>query len=111
MTIYPGVIESAGSRTTGEQAQTFLLTGPGWEGEVPDGSTVMEMILPPGGPDANKGADKGKEKDKEKPKAPPGNTANAAKSILEQYMKRPRGSGRSESSSISPSCSSRLTAE
>ena len=33
---------------------------------------------------------KEKEKDKEKPK-PSGNTSNAAKSILEQYMRRPRG--------------------
>ena len=38
--------------------------------------------------DPNAAADKGKEKDK--PKAS-GNTASAAKSILEQYMKRPRG--------------------
>ena len=31
------VIESAGSRTTGENAQTFLISGPGWSGKVPDG--------------------------------------------------------------------------
>ena len=37
------VIESAGSRTTGEHAQTFLLSGPGWSGEVPAGMTHIEV--------------------------------------------------------------------
>ncbi|MCG6940026.1 MAG: DUF1254 domain-containing protein, partial [Thiohalocapsa sp.] len=36
------VIESAGSRTTGEQAQTFLISGPGWSGEVPAGMTHVK---------------------------------------------------------------------
>jgi hypothetical protein len=36
------VIESAGSRTTGEQAQSFLLTGPSWSGAVPDGMTQIK---------------------------------------------------------------------
>jgi hypothetical protein len=36
------VIESAGSRTTGEKAQQFLLTGPGWEGTVPSGMTQVK---------------------------------------------------------------------
>ena len=54
---------------------------------VPEGSTVMEMIVPPSVQDAAKDADKAKEKDKAKTS---GNTSNAAKSILEQYMKRPR---------------------
>ncbi|MDG4553077.1 MAG: DUF1254 domain-containing protein [Candidatus Competibacter sp.] len=36
------VIESAGSRTTGEKAQTFLISGPGWNGEVPKGMTHIE---------------------------------------------------------------------
>jgi hypothetical protein len=31
------VIYSAGSRTTGENAEIFLLTGPGWNGKVQDG--------------------------------------------------------------------------
>lgn len=35
------VIESAGSRTTGDKAQTFLLTGPGWKGTVPAGMTQI----------------------------------------------------------------------
>jgi hypothetical protein len=38
------VVESAGSRTTGEKAQTFLITGPGWKGKVPDG---MKQIKSP----------------------------------------------------------------
>ena len=37
------VIESAGSRTTGEQAQTFLISGPGWSGEVPAGMTHIKV--------------------------------------------------------------------
>ncbi len=57
------------------------------EGVIPEGSTVMDMVVPPpGAEDPNKPADK----DKDKPK-PTGNTSSAAKSILEQYMKRPRG--------------------
>jgi predicted component of type VI protein secretion system len=52
---------------------------------VPEGSTVMDMVVPRPG-DGEK-----TEKDKEtKTKAAMGNTSNAAKSILEQYMKRPR---------------------
>lgn len=31
------VIQSLGSRTTGEKASTFLVTGPGWNGQVPKG--------------------------------------------------------------------------
>ena len=54
--------------------------------EVPEGSTVHELPLPP--EVANEMA-KG---EKEKPKtSSPGNTSQAAKSILEKYMKRPRG--------------------
>jgi pSer/pThr/pTyr-binding forkhead associated (FHA) protein len=58
----------------------------GAESAVPEGSTVMEMIVPPG-VDAPPKAD---EKSKDKAKTS-GNTSSAAKSILEQYMKRPRG--------------------
>jgi hypothetical protein len=36
------VIESAGSRTTGEKAEKFLLTGPGWTGAVPAGMTQVK---------------------------------------------------------------------
>lgn len=59
------------------------------DGSVPEGSTVMDLVVPPGVEDSAKAADKGKEKEKDK--KPSGNTSNAAKSILEQYMKRPRG--------------------
>lgn len=38
------VIDSLGSRTTGENAATYLITGPGWEGEVPEG---MKQIKSP----------------------------------------------------------------
>lgn len=38
------VIASPGSRTSGEGAATNLLTGPGWEGEVPEG---MQQIKSP----------------------------------------------------------------
>ncbi|HEY7426149.1 MAG TPA: FHA domain-containing protein [Gemmataceae bacterium] len=53
--------------------------------EVPEGSTIHEMPLPP-----EVAAEMAK-KEKEKPKqAATGNTSSAAKSILEKYMKRPR---------------------
>lgn len=53
-------------------------------GEVPEGSTVMDMVVPP---------EPGKEpggKDKDKKPAMPASTSNAAKAILEKYMRRPR---------------------
>jgi pSer/pThr/pTyr-binding forkhead associated (FHA) protein len=59
---------------------------PGSSPDVPEGSTVHEMPLPP-----EVAAQMAKEeKEKEKPKSP-GNTSNAAKTILEKYMRRPRG--------------------
>jgi len=58
---------------------------PGGVPEVPEGSTVHELPLPP-----EVAAEMAK-KEKEKPKQPAlGNTSSAAKSILEKYMKRPR---------------------
>lgn len=54
--------------------------------EVPEGSTVMDMVAPTDGTDPNSPAPD----TKEKPKAAPASTSNAAKSILEKYMKRPR---------------------
>ena len=38
------VIESPGSRNAGEEAATYLITGPGWKGEVPKG---MKQIKSP----------------------------------------------------------------
>jgi pSer/pThr/pTyr-binding forkhead associated (FHA) protein len=57
-------------------------------GDVPEGSTVMDMQAPANPPEAT--PDKEKEKDKEKDKRNTGNTSSAAKAILEKYMKRPR---------------------
>jgi pSer/pThr/pTyr-binding forkhead associated (FHA) protein len=53
---------------------------------VPEGSTVMDLTLPPGALDAP-GAKK--EKESEKPKPAP-NTSSAAKEILDKYLRRPR---------------------
>jgi hypothetical protein len=52
-------------------------------GEVPEGSTVMDIgIAPPG---------EGGEKPGEPAKpAAPASTSNAAKALLEKYMRRPR---------------------
>lgn len=36
------VIQSPGSRTTGEKAATYLITGPGWRGAVPAGMTQIK---------------------------------------------------------------------
>ena len=38
------VVQSLGSRTTGGKAGTFLVTGPGWNGEVPQG---MKQVKSP----------------------------------------------------------------
>lgn len=37
------VVFSGGSRTTGGEPHTFLLTGPGWSGTVPDGMTQVAV--------------------------------------------------------------------
>src|SRR5262249_18096961 len=36
------VFQVPGSRTTGTQAQTFLITGPGWSGSVPAGMSQLK---------------------------------------------------------------------
>lgn len=56
-------------------------------GEIPDGSTVLDMKMPS---DMETAAPKPDAKDKAKSSV--GNTSAAAKSILEKYMKRPRTS-------------------
>jgi hypothetical protein len=43
---YSEVFEVAGSRTTGGQAQTYAITGPGWSGTLPQG--VKEVKSPTG---------------------------------------------------------------
>jgi predicted component of type VI protein secretion system len=59
----------------------------GSPGEVPEGSTVMDLQAPPLPGETAPAADK----DKDKKKPIDGNTSTAAKAILEKYMKRPRG--------------------
>jgi pSer/pThr/pTyr-binding forkhead associated (FHA) protein len=65
-------------------------------GGVPEGSTVHELKLPANAltdtkeEEKNKGKDEGKDKGKDKAKVEQGNTINAAKSILEKMMRRPR---------------------
>jgi pSer/pThr/pTyr-binding forkhead associated (FHA) protein len=66
----------------GDESTSGALTSGAGDG-VPDGSTVMELPSvgdQPGGE---------KKEDKEKAKSV-GNTSNAAKAILEKYMRRPR---------------------
>jgi predicted component of type VI protein secretion system len=57
----------------------------GFLNEVPEGSTVMDIMATPGG-----AADPKAQAKEEKAKAMIGNTSSAAKSILEKYMRRPR---------------------
>jgi predicted component of type VI protein secretion system len=54
--------------------------------EVPEGSTVMDVTVPPPGA----GADAAKAEKEKAKAAASGNTSSAAKSILEKYMRRPR---------------------
>ena len=39
---YTNVFESPGTRTTGTDAEDFLITGPFWEGEAPEGMTQIK---------------------------------------------------------------------
>jgi pSer/pThr/pTyr-binding forkhead associated (FHA) protein len=55
-------------------------------GEVPEGSTVMDLGIPPLNADGTP-ADPKKD---DKAKAAPPSTSNAAKALLEKYMRRPR---------------------
>ncbi len=41
---FSNVFASPGSRTTGTEAQTFLVTGPSWEGDIPEG--MIELKSP-----------------------------------------------------------------
>jgi predicted component of type VI protein secretion system len=63
----------------------------GSSGYIPDGSTVFDLPAPgaPGSEPPEKKLTEA-EKEKEKTKLNQGNTANAAKSILEKMMRRPR---------------------
>jgi predicted component of type VI protein secretion system len=59
----------------------------GLSSEVPEGSTVMDLPSPTGSAEQSADPAKGKTK----PAVPTGDTRSAAKSILEKYMRRPRG--------------------
>lgn len=59
-------------------------------GEVPEGSTVMDVAVPPKEPDGSAASSSSKIQAGKEKKKPDGNTASAAKSILEKYMRRPR---------------------
>ena len=62
-------------------------TSTGLSSEVPEGSTVMDLAAPTG--TESTGGDPAKGKGT-KPDVPTGDTRNAAKAILEKYMRRPR---------------------
>ncbi|WP_448680664.1 DUF1254 domain-containing protein [Pseudomonas nicosulfuronedens] len=40
--LWMDVFDSPGARTTGDAAANYLLTGPGWEGKVPEGMTQVK---------------------------------------------------------------------
>jgi predicted component of type VI protein secretion system len=59
---------------------------------IPTGSTVMEIVSPPGEkPAEDKDEGKGAAGREKAAKTAQGNTSSAAKAILEKYMRRPRG--------------------
>ncbi len=41
--LWMNIVQSPGARTTGSKAGKFLLTGPGWKGEVPKGMTHYQF--------------------------------------------------------------------
>lgn len=90
----PKTVVAAEGATDDDSIAAMLLSlqddseaGTGLAGEVPEGSTVMDIgIVPPG----KEGAGATKKEEPPKPTAPPPNTSNAAKALLEKYMKRPR---------------------
>lgn len=58
----------------------------GLSGEVPEGSTVMDLSVPP--PDGQQPAAEEKKEEKKDPAK--ATSSNAAKALLEKYMRRPR---------------------
>jgi pSer/pThr/pTyr-binding forkhead associated (FHA) protein len=76
-----------GGGESDEDIAAMLLTlddGDSPSGDVPEGSTVHDIPVP-----SLPGEEEGAAKKDDKPKPPP-NTSNAAKEILEKYMRRPR---------------------
>jgi predicted component of type VI protein secretion system len=62
----------------------------GMADDVPEGSTVLDLKVPDGVLNDTKEENPAKKDDKKDPKKEMGNTINAAKSILEKMMRRPR---------------------
>jgi predicted component of type VI protein secretion system len=58
---------------------------------IPTGSTVMQVITPPGETAPQEEAKSGGADREKAAKTSQGNTSTAAKAILEKYMRRPRG--------------------
>jgi pSer/pThr/pTyr-binding forkhead associated (FHA) protein len=97
----PAAVAASGGGSDDEAAAALLLSGlddtePGTisvdSDGVPTGSTVMEMIKPPGTEGAPQEEKQSGAAEREKAaKLAQGNTSTAAKAILERYMRRPRG--------------------
>src|SRR5262245_12574316 len=80
--------------TAGELLLSMLDDGPiisksSSSSEVPEGSTVMDILAVPA-PGADPEAEKKKKEEEKKKAAASGNTSVAAKAILDKYMRRPR---------------------
>lgn len=87
----PVAAQAAGAASAEDEAAATLLAmqdsdapDAGPRTEVPEGSTVFDLPMPPAA--ENEAANK----EKEKAKQSNGDTSNAAKSILDKYLKRPR---------------------
>jgi pSer/pThr/pTyr-binding forkhead associated (FHA) protein len=79
--------------TAGELLLSMLDDGPiisGSSSQVPEGSTVMDIIAMPGSGTPDPEAEKKKKEEEKKKAAASGNTSVAAKAILDKYMRRPR---------------------
>lgn len=101
----PEPAKSAPSRTAAEEAAddeadsiaAMLLSvegddsSPTSESDIPQGSTVMEILTPPLPPVEEPSEGGVKKPEQKKAVDEKANTSNAAKAILEKYMKRPRG--------------------
>lgn len=88
----PAPAHTADENSAGDLLLSMLDDIPGGSSsnsnEVPEGSTVMDIIAMPGQDEVNAPTDKAKEEAKKK--AVSGNTSVAAKAILDKYMRRPR---------------------
>ena len=91
-----GKKEPAGDGPAGEEDIAAILlslqddSSSGLADEVPEGSTVMDLQVPDGVLNDTKEDNPAKKDPKKDAKKEMGNTINAAKSILEKMMRRPR---------------------